>query len=252
MPVKSLQSLERGLDILELVNRRPGTGIDDISAELRIKRGTTYRILETLRREGYLCRDQRRGRYLPGDRVNALSEGYRATGWLQDDARPILQSLSKKFLWPTSIAVPMGCDMVLRATTDDQTPYVKNRHSIGSCRPIIFTSTGLAYLAHCSPYHREAIYKMLRQKPNSRYLLKPAKLKELELVLRGVRKKGYAVFEHPDNVTQLAVPIFKKNLVIAGLSIRYFRSMIGVEAAASRFCSALRDAASKIGRLAPN
>ena len=54
MATPSLQSLERGLAILKALNAAPGMGIDSLSILLSLSRGTTYRLLETLRRGGYV------------------------------------------------------------------------------------------------------------------------------------------------------------------------------------------------------
>ena len=249
MSTKSLESLERGLAILEALNRHPGSRLDTMSAELNIPRGTIYRLVETLRREGYVRRDSRRGRYSLDEHVLSLSDSYSATSWLQDGARPILQMLSKEFLWPVSIAIPRGGNMVLCVTTDHLTPFVKNRYTIGSQRPILFSSTGYAYLAHCNQPKIDATLKLLETMPINRELLGRNRRSELDVLMRGIRKKGYAVYDHPDKITQLAVPIFRNGKVCAGLSIKFFRSSMDQEVAAARFTEPLRQAARKISCL---
>jgi IclR family mhp operon transcriptional activator len=251
MSTKSLESLERGLAILESLNRSPGIRLDTLSSELDIPRGTIYRLVETLRREGYVRRDRHRGRYSLDEHVLSLSESYYATGWLQDGAAGILQMLSKEFLWPATIAIPRGGNMVLCVTTDHQTPFVKNRYAIGSQRPILFSSTGLAYLAHCSQPLRDAAFKLLETIPINREIMTSDRRNDLEFMMHGIQKKGYAVYDHPDRVTQLAVPIFRNGNVSAGLSIKFFRTSMDLEVAAARFVNPLRQAARKISRLAP-
>ena len=105
MATPSLQSLERGLAALSAINRQPGSGIDALSSELRLSRGTVYRLLETLRRDGYVRRGTR-GRYVPGERAQALSDGYKAHAWLNEDVVEILQELSARLKWSTLIASP--------------------------------------------------------------------------------------------------------------------------------------------------
>ncbi len=77
MATPSLQSLERGLSILKALNTAPGMGIDSLSTLLSLSRGTTYRLLETLRRGGYVERENVRGKYVVTDRVLCLSDGCR-------------------------------------------------------------------------------------------------------------------------------------------------------------------------------
>ncbi|HEV8441157.1 MAG TPA: IclR family transcriptional regulator [Methylomirabilota bacterium] len=61
----SLQSLDRGLEILQLLAERPYT-VDELSRKLRTPRSTAYRTLVTLRSRHLVERDPRQPRYTLG------------------------------------------------------------------------------------------------------------------------------------------------------------------------------------------
>ena len=246
MATPSLQSLERGLAILKALNQIPGMGIDSLAAMLQLSRGTTYRLLETLRRDGYITRDGGRGKYAVTERVLCLSDGCRAAGELQDQAQPVLDDLSARYRWPVAIATPDGADMVLRATTDHKTPYVKRRYSTGSRRPMLFCSSGRVYLAHCNTAHREAMLSLLETLPINKEPLRAKHRDELARLLSGIQREGYSAYENAEHVTTLSVPIYKEEKVAGALLMRYFSSTMNVSTACERILPGLKQAANRI------
>ncbi len=250
MATPSLQSLERGLSILRALNAAPGMGIDSLSTLLSLSRGTTYRLLETLRRGGYVEREGVRGKYVVTDRVLCLSDGCRATNVLQDRAQPLLDELSERYRWPIAIATPEGPDMVLRVTTDHKSPYVKRRYTTGSRQPMLFCSSGRVYLAHCNSSRRSAILSYLETLPINREPLDAEHRGELARVLNGIRQDGFSAYEGREQVTTLAVPIFQEDKVAGGLLLRYFTSAMNVGTACERFLPGLKEVAGKISAVA--
>ena len=246
MATPSLQSLERGLSILRALNAAPGMGIDSLSTLLSLSRGTTYRLLETLRRGGYVERESLRGRYVVTDRVLCLSDGCRATSILQDHAQPLLDELSARYRWPIAIATPEGPDMVLRVTTDHKSPYVKRRYTTGSRQPMLLCSSGRVYLAHCNSSRRSAILSYLETLPINREPLRADHRGELSRMLNGIRQEGFHAYEGREHVTTLSVPIFQDDKVAGGLMIRYFTSSMDVGAACEQFLPSLKAVAEKI------
>lgn len=87
MVTPSLQSLERGLAVLETLNRVPGLGIDSLALMLNLTRGTTYRLLKTLLRDGYVDRSVCRGKYVVTERVLCLSDGFKASAHPENQVR---------------------------------------------------------------------------------------------------------------------------------------------------------------------
>ena len=85
---QSIQSLERGLQILELLNRQTGLTANQVAKQSGLTRGTAFRVLETLRNLGYLLRDPDSGCYWLQRRVCALADGFIEEAWINQIARP--------------------------------------------------------------------------------------------------------------------------------------------------------------------
>ncbi len=248
MATPSLQSLERGLAALSAINRQPGSGIDALSSELGLSRGTVYRLLETLRREGYVRRGVR-GRYVTGERALALSDGYSALNWLTGDAQAVLNDLSARLRWSTLIAAPEGTDMIVRASTDHHSPFVKAPVAPGAGYLSIHQAPcGRVYLAHCEERQKSATLRMLQALPDPRKRLAAEDAAATVKMLDRIRADGFAVHENPTAEVTIAVPIFRGDRAVGGLSMRYFSSVMPVTVACTRYLGALHDAAQLIAR----
>lgn len=246
MATPSLQSLERGLAILEALNRIPGMGIDSLAALLKLTRGTTYRLIETLRRDGYVERADGRGKYMVTERVLSLSDGCQAAACLQDQVHTLLIDLSSRFRWPTAIATPHGLDMVLRVTTDHKTPYVKRRYTVGSRRPMLSCSSGRVYLANCDAAHREMMLQLLSADARRRVPDAEDSHEDIPLALRRIRIEGFSANESAEHVTNISVPLFQNDKVAGGLVMRYFTSAMDISTAREKLVPALTHAADQI------
>ena len=248
MATPSLQSLERGLAALSAINRQPGSGIDALSSELGLSRGTGSRLLETLRREGYVRRGVR-GRYVAGERAQALSDGRSALAWLTEDAQVILNDLSARLKWSTLVAAPEDTDMIVRASTDLDSPFVKAPVAPGASYLSIHQAPcGRAYLAHCAERQQAAMLRRLQTIPDARKRLAADEVAATVKMLDRIRADGFTVHDNPTAEVTIAVPIFRAGRVVAGLSIRYFSSVMPVAVACTRYLGALHDAAEAIGR----
>ena len=248
MATPSLQSLERGLAALSAINRQPGSGIDALSTELGLSRGTVYRLLETLRREGYVRRGVR-GRYAPGERAQALSDGYGALNWITEDVIAILKDLSHRLKWSALLAAPEGTDMMVRASTDHQSPFVKLPVAPGAHRSMLQSPCGLAYLAHCNHREQGVMLRRLQALPDAHKRLDPNDLDATVKRLDRIRADGYAVHENPTAEVTIAVPVFRGDQVVGGLSMRYYASVMPISAACARYLGTLHDAARAIAQV---
>ncbi|MBL8628896.1 MAG: helix-turn-helix domain-containing protein, partial [Rhodospirillaceae bacterium] len=109
----SVRSLERGLDILRLLNRHNGLTVTETAEQVSLPRPTAFRLLRTLERLGYIFRDDADKKYRLTAQVRSLSHGYDQEEWLPKIARPIMVELCKKILWPVTISTNMGSQMLV-------------------------------------------------------------------------------------------------------------------------------------------
>jgi IclR family mhp operon transcriptional activator len=165
-------------------------------------------------------------------------------------ATPLVEELSRRFLWPITVATPDGIEMMLRITTDHMSPLTKRRFSPGFRLPLWEISTGRVYLAYCTPEQQETLISLIAAEVGETAPAVGRDGKALLRLVQAIRKVGYAVYEHESKVTQLSVPIFVRKQVFGAVALRYFTSAIARNAALDKFLGPLRKLAADIGTAA--
>jgi len=134
---RPIRALNRGLEVLTELNRLERAPINTLAGAVRLPRTTTYRILETLRLAGYVVRDPHDDCYRPTIMVRALSEGFDDEAMVAHIAKPHLTALGAEIVWPVAIATPSGATMMIRETTDRESPLALERYSAGVRVPML-------------------------------------------------------------------------------------------------------------------
>src|SRR5216684_8843175 len=158
---RPIRALNRGLEVLAELNRLERAAINTLAGEVRLPRTTTYRILETLRLAGYIERDSYDDCYRPTIMVRALADGFDDEAMVAHIAKPHLAALCAAIVWPIAIATPSGTAMVIRETTDRQSPLALEQYGAGIRVPMLTSAAGRAYLAYCTPQQRETLLELL-------------------------------------------------------------------------------------------
>ncbi len=244
---QSIQSLDRGLQILELLNRQPGLTANQVAKQSGLTRGTAFRVLETLRNLDYLLRDSEGGCYWLQRRVCALADGFIEEAWINQIARPELELLGHELVWPLTITTPSGISMLVRLNTDFQSPLSKNRFPIGHRVSLVASASGKAYLAYCEPEHRALLIDLVvRSSPRAEDKV-ARNGKGMRNILSQVRRDGFATMSDGDR-SAVAVPILSKQQPLASLAMRFFSSAIRANGIRRDVLPLLKRAAEKIGR----
>src|ERR1700755_2011368 len=158
---RPIRALNRGLDVLTELNRLERAAINTLAAAVGLPRTTTYRILETLRLAGYVDRDAHDDCYRPTIMVRALSDGFDDEALVGHIAKPLLAALGAQIVWPVAVATPSGSTMMIRETTDRESPLALEHYTAGVRVPMLGSAAGRAYLAFCAPAQREALLELL-------------------------------------------------------------------------------------------
>lgn len=103
-----IRAVERSLDLLASLNRRPISRVQDLVADTGLPAPTIIRLLETLMATGHVQHHGRRVGYTVTARVAELSAGHHGLPQFLEPARPILTELTQDLLWPAALAVPVG------------------------------------------------------------------------------------------------------------------------------------------------
>ena len=156
-----VQAFDRGLDVLVYLNTHDGASIGEVSNATGINRGIVYRLLETLRRKNYVSKEPDSPKYWLTNAVRNLADGFNDEEWIDTIAKPAVNSLGRDLMWPISLSTLSGNAMLVRASSDSQSPLVLNRYSRGFRFSIPKSASGLAYLAFSTPQHRAALIEVL-------------------------------------------------------------------------------------------
>jgi DNA-binding IclR family transcriptional regulator len=144
-----LQALERGLETLSLLNRFGAATSTHVAKALGLKRSTAHRILAVLVNLGLLRHDPLNHQYILCSRVRELSSGFRDDDWVLASAVPLMKVWTDEHRWPLVLTTPLAGRLVVRASTDYESPMSVDRFHCGQVIPVEGSTAGLIYLAYC-------------------------------------------------------------------------------------------------------
>jgi len=248
----SIRALERGLAVLQLINRAGSMSVTEVAAAAGLPHPTAIRIVRTLVTLGFVEREPSRRHYRPTALVQSLSCGFQAHDRLVAAARPLIVELTKTVGWPLAIVTRVGGQMVARDSTVALTSLTFNIYQPGITLPIFSSASGQIWFAHASA---EEQAEMLAQAeafgdPNERLLL--GRFRD-GAAAEQIRRHGYAAVgetPHPMNQRRnasLAVPILAGGRIEGALTLVYFANAMSPAEAAKRYQPALGRAAAQIG-----
>lgn len=247
---RPIRALNRGLEVLTELNRLERAAINTLANAVGLPRTTTYRILETLRLAGYVERDSHDDCYRPTIMVRALSDGFDDEAMIAHIAKPHLAALCAAIVWPIAIATPSGTSMVIRETTDRQSPLALEQYGSGIRVPMLTSAAGRAYLAYCTTQQRETLLELLARSSLPEDRLVRSRV-EIEKILNETRTQGFGMAQRARRVseeTSLAIPVRARERVLATISVRYAATAVPLRTATEQFLPKMREAVAKIER----
>jgi IclR family transcriptional regulator, mhp operon transcriptional activator len=245
---RPIRALHRGLDVLTELNRLERAAINTLAAAVRLPRTTTYRILETLRLAGYVARDPHDDCYQPTIMVRALSDGFDDEAMVAHISKPHLAALGAQLVWPVAIATPSGATMMIRETTDQESPLALEHYRAGVRVPMLASAAGRAYLAFCSGSERDALLELLSRSSLPEDRIARSRV-EVERILNETRTQGFGMAHRARRVSEevsLAIPVRAKNRILAAVIVRYAATAVPLRTAVEQFLPKMREVAHKI------
>ncbi|MEQ8508083.1 MAG: helix-turn-helix domain-containing protein [Rhodospirillaceae bacterium] len=244
---ETVRSVARSLYLLATLNRNNGASLNWLAKTTGLSRGTTYRMLETFIAEGYAVKDLANRGYWLTDHVRGLSDGYAATGWITTVAKPLLDTLGQNVVWPLSLCIPSGTDMVVKMTTDLDTPLTMELISAGLRMPMVTSAAGRTYLAFCPDMERALLLDLIQHASQTTSTLSADDVKTLLDILAEIRRSGYAALEGTHRVSNLSVPVFAGGNIIACIVLRFYTSAKSLSEAVAAYAGPLKNTAKDIG-----
>ncbi|MBL8643959.1 MAG: helix-turn-helix domain-containing protein [Rhodospirillaceae bacterium] len=245
------QTFSRGLAVLSQLNERNGSTAGQIAKPLGLNEVIVRRLLDTLTQDGYVQKNQRSGQYWLQAHTNVLASGYREDRWIAEVAQPAMDRLGRSVVWPVSLVTPSGLYLVVRTNTDERSPLTMRKTPIGHRYPLLNSASGPAYLSLCDADERDSLVNLLWTTDQKSLKGKYESQAALMTYLTGIRRRGYCIFDGPERVSAIAVPVARDGRAYAALTLRYFTSALSSREAAQRFHPLLAACAAHIGKVAP-
>lgn len=199
--------LQRGLEMLRLFDRRRSEiGAPAFAKELRIPRSTTFRLLATLERLGFLERARNGRDYRLGAAVLTLGFEYLASLEVTEHARPILEQLRDDTGFTAHLVIRDGREVVFVLKVTAPSALVSSV-TVGTRLPAHGTALGRVFLADLSEREIRALYPETRLEQFSAQT--PKTVDELIGLVRRDQAQGYAISESffERGISAIAAPV---------------------------------------------
>lgn len=243
-----VQSVTRSFAVLKELNRRKVTTVHDLHVATGLPKPTVVRLLETLIDAGYVSGDRRQGGYQVTSLVTSLSSGFHGDHLVVEAGRAWALLLTRRFVWPFSIAVLDKDCVVVRYSTVPDSPISPFHATINMRLSLVSRALGRAYLAFCPDSERKLLLKMLKTStaPEDAMARYP---KQFATVIKTIREQGFSERDpmvEPKNSCNIAVPIMQDKRVLGTLCTTYFKSAMTRKEAIDLFVEPLQIAAAHI------
>lgn len=242
----------RGLEVLAATSRLGSRAtLAEIHRLTGFDKSTILRMLETLEHAGFVIRDEDRRSWQVTGKTLQLSAGYdrhRAVGTI---VAPALAAFRTAVGWPSDVALFDHDSMLVVETSREPGPMFLNRRP-GYRAPVLGTSLGLAYLAHCPAPERAAFLTRVAEDPApwNELARRPQKAERLfaEIRARGYAEMSpsYAAREYDDMISSLGVPIIRDGRVYAAMNTLYLLNALTPERAVATLLAPLRVTAERL------
>lgn len=212
------RTLRRGLKLLTLLAQEGPRSLSDLARRSELDTSTTYRMLESLRQEGFAQREEARGLWRIGPRAYQVGLAYVQQGGLAVEALPELEALVDAFHETANLAVLDDHEAVYIQQVEGH-HFMRMFIHIGARVPLHCAAVGKVLLAWQAPEDQQALLREPLPAFTAKSLTQP-ELVQAELAK--VRLQGYALDDEElePGVRCVAAPVWDwQGRVVAALSI---------------------------------
>ncbi|HEX6518250.1 MAG TPA: IclR family transcriptional regulator [Nocardioidaceae bacterium] len=216
-PAGTVQSVDRALNILDILARLGEAGVTEVAGELGVHKSTAFRLVATLESHGMVEQNEERGKYRLGVGVLRLAGATTARLDVVQEARPVTRKLAADSAETVNIAV-LSETSALYLDQVSGSSALQSHNWVGQRIPLHATSNGKVLLSGLDPEQLDPHLGRLPAYTPETITSRSALRKEID----AVREQGYAVAvdELEVGLTAIAAPI--RNVhgdVVASLSV---------------------------------
>jgi len=218
----SIRSVERAIDLLQALNRRPLSTLHDLHRETGLPKPSLVRLLRTLEAKGLAARSTSYGTYRLLGRVKSLSSGLHREPLIVEAAEDIMVTATERGGWPLCLALFDLDAMVVRVCTLPYTALSRGHSALNTRLSLVSRALGRAYLAYCAPHEQKALLEMLRHSKDP----EDAAARDegaMARMIAEVRERGYATRDPRFDAwcASIAVPVREEGRTIAALGLTW-------------------------------
>lgn len=214
-----MQSLHRGLLIIETVAETQPIGVGELSRRVQLPKSTVQRILVALQDAGWLKPVGQPPRWQATAKVHVIARKVTREVGLRQAALVAMRSLNEATRETIFLSVFDGVSGTVLIDRFDSPQPVRTSNELGALSPVHATSSGRAILAYLSEEQVTRVIEGGLERLTERTIVDPDLLRA---ELARTRDRGYAVniAENRSHVCALAAPIFDANSVpVASVAI---------------------------------
>jgi DNA-binding IclR family transcriptional regulator len=151
-----VQSVDRAIQVLEILARRGGAGVSEVAAEVGVHKSTAFRLLSALEDRGLVEQTSDRGKYHLGFGILRLASAVPGRLDLVRQGRPVLDELAARFGETVNLAV-IRSHYAVNLDQAHGGAAVAAQNWTGQLTPLHATSSGKVLLAHIGPEIRKQL-----------------------------------------------------------------------------------------------
>jgi IclR family mhp operon transcriptional activator len=235
-----IRSVERAIDVLQALNRRPLTTLHDLHCDTGLPKPSIVRVLRTLEAKGLAAQSSSYGAYQLLGRVRSLASGFHHAPRIVEAAEGKMIEFTRREGWPLSLALFDRDAMVVRACTIRFTALSLEHAALDRRLSLLRHATGRAYLAYSERNEQAILLSILRGDRHPEKTLADDE-QAVAATIAQVRERGYALRDplcNPRSST-IAVPVFENGRVVATLGFTWIAAAMTIEQAVERYLPGL-------------
>lgn len=233
---ESVRSVERAIALIEALNRRPLSTLQDLHRDTGLPKPSLVRLLRTLEAGGLVTQTGSYGAYRLLGRTRSLSEGFPHEPLIVDVAESLMIEFTRREGWPLAFGMPDIDAIVVRASTIPHTSLTLAHSTLGLRLSFVGYALGRAFLAHCSPSEQKAYLDVIRR--STKAVDKLAQdVRTTKRMLKQVREQGYATrdTENFPLTGGLAVPVFERGRLVGSLGMTWLSAAMPMQQALDQY-----------------
>ncbi|MES5488395.1 IclR family transcriptional regulator C-terminal domain-containing protein [Bradyrhizobium sp. INPA03-11B] len=246
---RNVRALSRGLALINELNTSGPSNVVQLAKRTGLNRTTCYRLLDTLRDDGYVTFDETNALFGLTPQVRKLSDGVSSRDLSSQAALPAMFSLLDQVSWPSDFGVFELGSVLIRESTHPFSPFSVHRSMVGRRRSLVRSALGRAILAASKPSLRREMLEMTASLVEEDAPL--AKDRHfIESVVLQTEKAGYAssVDGSEQGISAIALPIQTGGPMLGSLNLIFFTSSMTPDIAAQRYLTSMKHAVRDVER----